>query len=118
MKTRPPAPAEGAFIACLQGLQAGTSLATLDHELTELVKAVLLTRRKGKITLTISVRPNAKHGVKVLDESKITMPKEDSSESFFYTNADGQLLQNNPDQAELALVADTNPAQQPIDTAV
>ena len=96
MKTRQPAPAEGAFIACLQGLQAGTSLANLDHELTELVKAVLLTRRKAKTTL----------------------PKEENSESFFHTNADGQLLQNNPDQAELALVADTTPARHPIDTAV
>ena len=111
----------GTFIACLQGLQAGTSLAVLDHELTELVKAVRATRRKGKLTLTISVRPNAKAGVKVLDEIKTTPPKEEASESFFYTNDAGQLLQNNPEGPDLpglALVADTPSAQQPIIAAV
>ena len=117
-KTPPaPPPSAGAFIACLQHLQAGSSLVALDHDLTELVRTVLATRRKGKITLTLSVRPNAKHGVKVLDECKLTLPKEEPSESFFFTNADGQLLQNNPEGPDLpglTLVADTSPAQQPI----
>lgn len=90
------APSAGAYIAGLQHLQAGTSLAGLDHDLTELVRTVLATKRKGKITVTLSVRPNAKHGVKVLDEVKLTLPKEGPSESFFFTTEDGQLLQNNP----------------------
>lgn len=105
MKTSANQPApesnRGAFIACVQHLQAGTSLAGFDQDLTELVRRVLATKRKGKIQLTLSIRPNAKHGVKVLDEVKLTLPKEEPSESFFYTTEDGQLLQNNPEGPNL-----------------
>lgn len=97
----PPAPTEGAFIACLQGLQAGTSIDKFDYELAELVRAVRATKRKGKLTLTLTIRPKAKGGVMVLDNIKASPPKEEDAESFFYTDDAGRLLQNNPEGPNL-----------------
>jgi hypothetical protein len=69
MTTTPkPAPSSGGgFIAMLQQKAGGIALTDLDQALAEVVSRVTGTRKKGKLTLTITIKPNAKRGVQVLD---------------------------------------------------
>jgi hypothetical protein len=102
-KTTTPAPSGGGFIALLQQKAGGVALTDLDQALADLVARSIATHRKGSLTLKITIKPNAKRGVKVCDELKVDMPKEETSESFFFAGDHGELLKNDPAQRELEL---------------
>ena len=114
MKTTTTPPTEGGFIAMLQQKAGGVALADLDQALAEVVQRVLGTHRKGSLTLKVIVKPNAKRGVKVIDELKVELPKEETSESFFFAGDHGELLKNDPAQRELELRSVPDEAEKPI----
>jgi hypothetical protein len=102
-KTTTLAPSGGGFIALLQQKAGGVALADLDQALADVVARAIGTHRKGSLTLKITIKPNAKRGVKVIDELKVELPKEEVSESFFFAGDHGELLKNDPAQRELEL---------------
>jgi hypothetical protein len=112
--TPKPAPSGGGFIAMLQQKAGGIALTDLDQALAEVVSRVTGTRKKGKLTLTITIKPNAKRGVQVLDDLKVDLPKDEVATSFFYAGDNGELLKNDPQQRELELRSVPDEAAQPI----
>jgi hypothetical protein len=103
----------GDFTSTLTALRQGETLAALDAELAALTKAVTERKRPGTLTLTLKITPNARRGVRVLDDVVARPPKEDRAETFFYANAEGQLLRNDPDTPDLpglVVVPTTQPA--------
>jgi hypothetical protein len=98
----------GHFIAMLQSKTGGVSIPQLDAELAALVRQVRETGRPGRLTYVIKVSRNAKAGVKVEDEVKVALPKLETGVSFYYTDENGALLRNDPNQRELtfAVVAE------------
>lgn len=91
----------GHFIAMLQSKTGGVTLTSLDAELASLVKQVRESGRPGKLTYTLKVSRNAKAGVKVEDDIKMTPPKPEADVSFFYVADNGALLRNDPNQHEI-----------------
>jgi hypothetical protein len=112
-ETTKPAPSGGGFIAMLQQKAGGVALADLDQALADVVARCILSHKKGSLTLKITIKPNAKRGVKVTDELKVDLPKEETSESFFFAGEHGELLKNDPAQRELELRTVPDDAAQP-----
>jgi hypothetical protein len=97
-----PAPA-GNFIAMLQQKTGGVALVELEEALAALVERVQSTRKKGKLTYTLTIKPNAKNGVRLVDDIKLDRPKEEAAECYFYVGAGGALLRNDPNQLTIEL---------------
>ncbi|WP_404422954.1 hypothetical protein [Nibricoccus sp. IMCC34717] len=92
----------------------GVTTTELDVALADLVREVAHTRRPGKLCYTLTIEPNARAGVTLIDEVKITPPKNEKEKSFFYLGDGGVLLRNDPRQAELSLrMIDDAPAAAP-----
>ncbi|MBS0229474.1 MAG: hypothetical protein JSS23_12390 [Proteobacteria bacterium] len=94
-------PPEGHFIAMLTGKSGGVTLHDLDIKLAAAVRACLETGRPATLTYTVKIKQNARRGVKVLDEAKLKLPEEEKGESFFFANAFGCLMRNNPEGPDL-----------------
>jgi hypothetical protein len=96
----------------LQGKTGGVTIPQLDRELAMLVQKVQCAGRAGTLTLKIKVSPNAKRGVRIEDEVSVKEPKMETGVSFFFTDASGTLLRNDPNQSEMnfTTVADEQPA--------
>jgi hypothetical protein len=81
----------------------------LDREATdllaELVQAVKATRRKGSITVTISMSMDsaADSTVKIKSEVKAKIPEFDRPSTFMFVGAGGALLRNDPEQRRFPL---------------
>jgi hypothetical protein len=107
-------PVTGNFLAMLQQKPSGVALVTLDEKLSELVEAVRASGKKGKLTYTITIKPNAKRGVQLDDEVKVDLPRESSGTSYFFVGEGGQLLKNDPAQLSLELRAVPSDQEQPV----
>jgi hypothetical protein len=94
----------GNFIAMMQAKTDGVSLPLLDRELAALVRQVQDTGLAGTLTLKIKISPNSKKGIKVEDDLSVKAPKEKLGSSFFFADASGALLRNDPNQTTLPLV--------------
>lgn len=118
MNNSTPAPATaGNFIALLQGKTGGVLLPQLDAELATLVQKVRLAGRAGTLTYKIKVIPNAKMGVRIEDTVDVKEPKQETGVSFFWADASGALLKNDPNQTELALRVVADDSDKPLKTA-
>lgn len=78
----------------------------LHDELTEkfhdLIAAIAVTGRKGRIQLTLTVEPNKKSPdvLQVSDEVRVVVPQPERRASIFYTDADGNLTGTDPNQLQ------------------
>lgn len=99
---KPPA-SGGNFIAMLQGKTGGVTLPKLDSRLAELVEKVQETGKAGTLTYKLKIVPNAKRGVRLLDNVQTKLPEEEEGVSFFWIGQGGALLRNDPNQTELPL---------------
>ena len=93
----------GNFIAMLQYKSGGVSLPELDHELSELVKAVVAQGGTGTLTYKIKIKRNAKAGISMHDTLEVKTPKAEVGVSFFFAGDNGELLKNDPNQTLLPL---------------
>lgn len=82
----------------------------LSEALYDLVARVTDTGRKGTLTLTITVEPMKKSDevLVISDEIKLKLPEFDRPVSVFYTDDQGNLIRNNPNQPELAGLRDVS----------
>jgi len=91
----------------LRDLRNGRTHDELSDQLNELVEAVIATRKKGTITLTINVQPATKaHDGSALllsDEIKLVKPKFDRGASIFYATPENNLQREDPKQRKLNL---------------
>ena len=107
------------FVAVLTQLRRGAAVMDASEGLAEVVKAVRKTGKKGKLVLTISVKPlNKGDAVDLEDEVNPKLPKPNMGSSLFFADDDGALVRNDPRQGELKLTVVAEPARPPAPTAV
>jgi hypothetical protein len=93
------------FCEVLALLRHGATVASLTGELRDLVSAVRDTGRRGKLVLTIDVKPASTGDTTVLtlaDTIKVTKPTAEKVETLFYADTKNVLQRNDPRQPELA----------------
>lgn len=88
--------------ATLQEHRKGALVAELGDDLAEVVEAVQRTGKKGSVTLKLEVSPT-KDGYTVFlsDDIKKSVPKEDKGGSLMFSDANGNLHRNDPNQMKL-----------------
>jgi hypothetical protein len=91
------------FADVLRDLAGGQSYETLTSALSEVVEAVMLTRKTGELTLKLKIAPNGENSVRIADEIKLKVPEENRGASIFYVASGGILTRNNPLQPDLPL---------------
>jgi hypothetical protein len=91
------------FAVTLFALNKGRTAEDLAEQLRELTKAVTITRKKGKLTLVLEVKPQAGVDGAVLVTAGVstTKPKFDQPASIFFATDDGGLVRNDPTQQPL-----------------
>lgn len=93
------------FCEVLRELRQGSSVEMLTEELRDLVQAVRDTGRRGKLVLTLDVKPASTGDNVVLtlaDTVKVTKPSIERVETIFYAGKGNVLQRNDPRQPELA----------------
>ncbi len=98
---------ERSFGVTLNDIRDGRLLAELTTRFNELVSEVQHCMKPGEITLKIKIKPASRGDsvdrITLTDEVKVTPPKSERGEDFFWVNSEGQLSRNHPRQGELAL---------------
>ena len=91
------------FLVLLAGLDKGRAARKLDEKLRELMKAVDLTGKGGRIQLTINVKPVAKTDGMVTASYQVAgkLPEAEPKESVFFVGPDHTLHTDNPRQSSL-----------------
>lgn len=98
-------PNEEDFCDVLRQLRHGGSVANLTKELRDLVSAVRETGRRGKLVLTIDVKPASTGDATALtlaDAVKVTYPTSEKVETLFFADVQNVLKRNDPRQPELS----------------
>lgn len=78
----------------------------LTEELTELVKLVRLTGKKGTLTLTLEVGmldKSAEDAMRITGDVKTKPPKMDKPTTIMFSTGDGDLQRDDPDQLNIPL---------------
>lgn len=91
------------FSSWLIEQSSGRTEAELTDGLRDLVHRVQDTGKKGSLTLVVTVEP-MKDNVTMLmvsDEIKLKLPEHDRKASLFWSDDDGNLLRNDPNQRSL-----------------
>jgi len=95
-----------AFSQHLAFLNRGELDDELTAELTELVKMVRLTGKKGQISITLKISMMNRRDedtVKIEPSYKTALPQLEQMEAVMFSTADGDLLRNDPKQQSLDL---------------
>ena len=87
----------------LGDLAGGTTYDALGEALTELVLAVRETGKQGKLTFTLTVKANGKSGISLTDTISNKLPASPRGDTLFFTDQDGGLHRNDPQQRDLPL---------------
>jgi hypothetical protein len=90
------------FADTLRDLRGGAVLDELAEQMQHVVDAVSTTQAAGKLTLTITVKPQpGTDAFLVADEIKATLPRQKSKGSLLFPTPEGNLQRLNPNQREL-----------------
>lgn len=82
----------------------GHFLDTVSERMAELVAAVNTTGKKGKITLSITIKKATRGGaMHISGEAKITPPAEEPMEAMLFATEEGNLVPDDPAQRRLDL---------------
>lgn len=93
-----------AFISLLQQHRNGSILNDVADAVREVIEAVQLAGKAGKLTITFTMAPSGATGAIIIsDDIKVTLPKLPKQESLFFADDNGQLVRNDPRQRELPL---------------
>lgn len=87
----------------LRDMRRGRIVDDATEALEEVVKAVDATEKAGSVTIKITVKPSKDGGwEKTLSTAISTsIPRKDSPDAVFFSNADGDLVRDDPDQRPL-----------------
>lgn len=91
------------IISVISQQRKGKFQAEASEALARLVKACRETGKKGKLMITLTVRPTSTE-MMLTDKIVDDIPKPDAAASVFYDDEDGNLSRTDPNQEELPLV--------------
>ena len=99
-------PPSNQFLATLQKHRSGGMLADASQKLAELTAAVHATGKRGKLTIQLSVVPASagESCITLHDVIEAKIPRQPAPASLWFTTSDGELLKENPAQAEMGPV--------------
>lgn len=100
--TDPKAPTD--TVAIFQNMRRGALLADISDAMRTVTQHVRSTRKKGVVTIKLTIEPNAKGDsemLRITDEVALKLPKADSGSSIFFADDDGNLSRNPITQGEL-----------------
>lgn len=91
------------FTDVLRDIRKGKVVDAASEELAELVRAVLDTEKKGKLTLELTVAPQGKgdNAVCVSVKLKTAKPQASLPDALFFADLDGDLLRDDPTQQRM-----------------
>lgn len=104
----------GDFVSVLVDMRSGEVAADVNRKFQEMLTAVFETGAKGKLTLTIDVKPSkfAMGGtvieVETTHECKVKKPELSVGRSLFFVTKDGTLSRDDPAQIALLEEVSTN----------
>ncbi len=84
-------------------INGGQFLGELTDEMYAIIKAVQDTRKAGKLTVTLNIKPTSKDTVSVAADFSSKKPEEGRPETTFFIAADGSLQRKDPKQPDLPL---------------
>lgn len=96
---------ECGFVAALESLRGGDAVKELDEELADVLHAVEVTGKPGKLVLTLIVAPGGARKVLLVDQVKPTKPQAEKAKTVFFTKS-GRLFEVDPDQGQLPFVVE------------
>lgn len=91
------------FVTTLAELRNGAAIIDATHKLTELVNAVALIGKKGKLTFEISISPSRLGPMQATEVEieyacTIKKPERTTGRSIFYVTPEKDLVRNDPNQ--------------------
>lgn len=89
------------FNDTISALRYGTLATELSSKLQELVGACSATGRGGALALTLKLKPGKGGQIEVLDELKLTLPKEEKGTTLLFATPDNALQREDPRQLSL-----------------
>lgn len=100
---------EGGFLATLQTMRKGATLADLEVNLQKVVEAVREQHKPGTMTWKVVVSPNSKGSVEILaidDEVTLKLPKAEGGTTIYYADDQNRLMRSDPKQMEMPALAE------------
>jgi hypothetical protein len=93
------------FLDFLREHRGGATHDDLSEKLQELVANVTAEGKPGKLTFVLTLKPAGTRdgALTVMDEVKLTLPKETKSGSIFFASEDNNLVREDPKQRRLPL---------------
>lgn len=92
-----------AFAHTLNQISHGQLAEQASEELARLVAAIQETGKKGKLVLTINIKPRGRDSgqVEVVGDVKVTCPTSEIAPVMLFADANGNLVKDNPKQMKL-----------------
>lgn len=87
----------------LLAVSDGGAMEDLGSEIRSVVNAVVMTGKKGSVTLKLDIMPNGPDAVKVSDKVTSVMPASTPQETTFYVTDECGLTRMNPRQPVMDL---------------
>lgn len=90
------------FADILRELAGGKTYEECQDKMNELVAAVAETGKSGTLTLKFTVKANGREGaVEISDSVSIKKPESERGKTFYWTDAGGDLVRNDPRQTNM-----------------
>lgn len=98
---------DAAFLTLLQQHRMGHALNELSKAMREAIETSTRLDKPAGVTLKLAFKPagNRSGAIVVVDDIKVTLPKEKPQSSMFFCDEAGNLFKNDPNQRELPLKA-------------
>jgi len=93
------------FISTLGQLGRRTFVAELDEKLAQLTQQVRHVGKPGKLVIELTLKPRNSEAseVDVIEDARVTAPKQPRKGSIFFTTEEGSLTRTDPNQTEMDL---------------
>ena len=91
------------FVDTLKALRRGETSDELDAAITECISATELTGKTSSITVKLVIKPKGFGAFTIADDVKSTLPKFDRESTVLFTDANGNLVREDPRQQKLDL---------------
>lgn len=85
----------------LENHASGTTLATAETDLKNLIRSVEASGGQGAIVISVKVSRKGEGVIRTAVEAKVKLPKAEVEETIFFTNDQGELSRERPGQTVL-----------------
>ena len=93
------------FMQVLPEIRQGKLVEDVTNAIAEVAQAVKATQKAGSVTITLSLKPgdSAENALVISDKIKSAAPQADKRPSLFFTDDEGALHRDDPNQHNLPL---------------